>query len=313
MAIRSDGNTEYEANEPTYEEKAETLHAEIDRQLQQDATRLVLTGRYYGTDEARIIAEYEPMRSVKTLDLSDNQLADEALLALFQSPHLAQLEDLNLSINFVTEAGVKQLAEAEGIVVTHLKALSMEDNRLKDPAAVALVTSPHFSELEVLNLGWNEVADATAEALGGSDHMQSLKTLILERNYITEAGVRALFAGSVLDQLEELNLASNKLMGEGATALATLKPLPRLKTLWLGNNAIDDAGATALGTSTHFPHLEKLYMGRNYFGQPGGDALYYTKTLTALQTLVLTEGVETNPDFVNYSRPELLRPDYEGD
>ncbi|CCQ89446.1 hypothetical protein NITGR_1050009 [Nitrospina gracilis 3/211] len=311
MAVRSDGNTEYEANEPTYEEKSEKLHAEIARQLEQDASRLVLTGRYFGTDEARIIAECDAVKSVKTLDLSDNQLADEALMSLFQSPNLEQLEDLNLSINFITETGVKQLAEAEGVTVTHLKRLSMEDNRLKDPAAVALVNSPHFGELEELNLGWNEVADSTAEALGAGGKMPRLKTLILERNYITEAGVRTLLAGTVLDGLEELNLASNKLMGEGAAALATLKSLPNLKILWLTNNAIDDAGAKAIGESTHFPNLEKLYMGRNYFGQEGGDAVYYTKTLTGLKTLVLTEGVETNPDFVNYSRPELLRPDYE--
>lgn len=311
MAVRSDGNTEYEANEPTYEEKTARLHEEIGRQLEQDATRLVLTGRYFGTDEARIIAEYDKMQTVKSLDLSDNQFGDDALLALFQSPHLGQLEDLNLSINFVTENGVKQLSGAEGVTVTHLKVLSMEDNRLKDPAAVALINSPHFRELESLNLGWNEVADETARALGASDSMKNLKVLNLERNYITEEGIRALFAGTVMDQLEELNLGSNKLLGTGAAALAALKPLPNLKILWLTNNTIDDAGAKAMGESTNFPNLEKLYMGRNYFTQEGGDALYYTKTLTGLKTLVLTEGVETNPDFVNYSRPELLRPDYE--
>lgn len=311
MAVRSDGNTEYEANEPTYEEKEAKLHQEIEKLLEQDASRLVLTGRYFGTDEARIIAGFEKVQTVKALDVSDNQFGDDALLALFQSPYLGQLEELNLAINFITENGVKRLAEAEGVTVTHLKVLNMEDNRLKDAAAVALVNSSHFGELESLNLGWNEVGDETARALGASGAMKRLKVLNLERNYITEEGVRALFAGTVLDQLEELNLASNKLLGTGAAALATLKPLPNLKVLWLTNNTIDDAGAKALGESTHFPNLEKLYMGRNYFTQVGGDALYYTKTLTALKTLVLQEGVETNPDFVNYSRPELLRPDYE--
>ena len=52
-------------------------------------------------------------------------------------------------------------------------------------------------------------------------------------------------------------------------------------------------------------------MVRNYFGEVGGDAVYNTKSLTNLKTLVLKEGVETNPAFVNYSRPELLRPGYE--
>ena len=81
--------------------------------------------------------------------------------------------------------------------------------------------------------------------------------------------------------------------------------------LSLTNNTIGDEGAKALGESTQLTHLEKLYMGRNYFGETGGDALYNTKTLKNLKTLVLKDGVETNPAFVNYSRPELLRPGYE--
>ena len=74
---------------------------------------------------------------------------------------------------------------------------------------------------------------------------------------------------------------------------------------------IGDEGAKAIGESIRLKQLEKLYIGRNPFGEPGGDALYNTKTLSNLKTLILKEGVETNPAFVNYSRPELLRPDYQ--
>ena len=38
-------------------------------------------------------------------------------------------------------------------------------------------------------------------------------------------------------------------------------------------------------------------------------AIHESKTLTNLKTLVLKEGVEEDVGLVNYSRPELLRPD----
>jgi len=123
--------------------------------------------------------------------------------------------------------------------------------------------------------------------------------------------VRDLCGGGALQNLVELNLASNKLSDPGALALATAQPLPALTILWLTNNDIGDEGAQAIGESKSLAQLEKLYIGRNYFGEAGGDALYHTKTLTQLKTLVLKEGVETNPIYVNYSRPELLRPGYE--
>ena len=66
------------------------------------------------------------------------------------------------------------------------------------------------------------------------------------------------------------------------------------------------------GTSAKGPASSSL-AGCEYdaCGEAGGDALYHTKTLTQLKTLVLKEGVETNPNYVNYSRPELLRPGHE--
>jgi len=72
---------------------------------------------------------------------------------------------------------------------------------------------------------------------------------------------------------------------------------------------IGDEGAKAIGVSNHLSGLTHLYMGRNAFSPEGAKAIHQTKMLTQLKTLVLQEGVETTPDLVNYSRPELLRPE----
>ena len=91
--------------------------------------------------------------------------------------------------------------------------------------------------------------------------------------------------------------------------LASTPKLSSLRVLWLGQNLIGDEGAKAIGESTTLANLTHLYIGRNSFGNDGAQAISETKTLKNLQVLMLREGVETTPDLVNYSRPELLRPE----
>ena len=139
MAISRDGNTEYVSSEPTFEEKTAKLEEEIKKQLEQNPAQLELKGRYYAVDEMTILAQCESMRSVRSLDLSDNQIDDAGLKALFEGTTLEQLEELNLSINFITTAGVQAVAQSDSIKVKNLKKLSIEDNGLEDAAAVELI------------------------------------------------------------------------------------------------------------------------------------------------------------------------------
>jgi hypothetical protein len=105
MAISRDGNSEYVSNQPTFEEKVARLEEEIKKQLEQTPAQLELKGRYFAADEMTILAQSEQVRSVRTLDLSDNQIDDAGLKALFEAATLEQLEELSLSINFITTVG----------------------------------------------------------------------------------------------------------------------------------------------------------------------------------------------------------------
>ena len=112
-----------------------------------------------------------------------------------------------------------------------------------------------------------------------------------------------------MDQLQKLNLSSNKLKDDAVKVLASAQKWKALKVLRLSQNMFGDEGAKALGESVSLAGLSHLYAGRNYFGNQGAQAIHESKTLTSLQTLVLKEGVEEDTGLVNYSRPELLRPD----
>ena len=112
-----------------------------------------------------------------------------------------------------------------------------------------------------------------------------------------------------MDQLQELNISANKLRDEAVQMIASTQKWKSLKILRLSQNMFGDPGAKALGESTSLAGLTHLYAGRNYFGNEGAQAIHESKTLTNLKTLVLKEGVEEGVGLVNYSRPELLRPD----
>jgi|TARA_B100000315_G_scaffold114598_1_gene105112 hypothetical protein len=309
MGITRGGNAEYDDSKPTLEELAPRIEDAIAKELASDCTVLRLSGRYYSVDEVTLLARSSQVSQIRVLDLGDNQVGDDALKILSESDQLQGVEELNLGINFITDKGIKEWAGSSTATLKNIRTLILSDNKLTDDSLADLVKSSNFPQLESLDIGWMEAGNGTAKALGESDTLSHLKKLQLERSYIDAEGIRELICGKIAGNLEELNISANKLGNDGSKAIAESSNLKNLKVLYLSQNSIGDEGARAIGTSTHLSGLTHLYVGRNEFGVEGAKAIHQTQTLTQLKTLVLQEGVETTPDLVNYSRPELLRPD----
>ena len=310
MGIERGGDAEYDDSRPTLEELAPKIEDAITSSLEANSTTLKLSGKYYSTDEITLLTQSIQVREVLILDLEDNQIGNEALKILTESSQLLKLEVLKLGVNFITDEGIKEWANSSKVTLKNIKSLSLSDNKLTDDSLVDLVKSLNFPQLESLDIGWMEAGNKTVTAIGTSDNLlPCLKKLDLERSYVDAEGIRLLIDGKVAENLEELNLAANKFGDEGVKIIAGASKLKNLKVLNLSQNMIGDDGAKAIGTSAQLRGLTHLYMGRNAFGPEGAKAIHETKILTQLKTLVLQEGVETTPDLVNYSRPELLRPE----
>ena len=332
MGIERGGDAEYEEFEPSYEEKAEKLEATLKPLLEESPDSLKLSGKYIATDEVKIIGNYSLMKSVRSLDLSDNQINDEALLNLFESDILCELEELYLQINFLTGKGLSELAQSEKIKIKNLKVLVLSDNRLSDLSIAEMLLSNHFQNLESLDIGWNEAGNETAKSLSTTTTFPKLKKLEMERSYVDEKGFSEFIKGELADQLEELDISANKIKDESIKgeladqleeldisankikdeSIKILAQAPKwksLKTLRISQNRFGNEGAKALGESVSMSGLIKLYAGRNYFDAEGAQAIYESKTLKKLKTLVIKEEVDDGSGLVNYSRPELLRPD----
>jgi len=309
MGIIRGGDAEYEEHEPSFEEKTEKWRENLQTLLEEDSCRLKLSGKYISNEDIEIICSFHELEQVRILDLADNQINDDAMPGLFESENLARVEELYLGINFLTGSGLKNIAQSSRIKMKNLKTLVLSDNRLTDSSIADFMRSENFSNLESLNVGWNEAGKETAKAIGETTSFPGLKKLELERGYIDAEAIKEMAKGILMDQLQELDLSSNKLKDEGVIVLAATPKWKTLKVLKISQNMFGDEGAKALGESVSLGGLSHLYVGRNYFGVDGAEAIYESKTLKGLKTLVLKEGVENDPGLVNYSRPELLRPD----
>lgn len=308
MAIIRGGNAEYESNDSDLAEKAAKFEEKIRARLAEDASVLKLNSQYIATDEMAVLARFTLARSLKSLDVSDNQIDDVALKTLFESPILENVEELSLGINFIADDGLLAVIRSPDVRMKNLKVLRLNDNRLTDVSVGELVKSPLFSGIKHLNIEYNKVGNATAKALAESETFMKLKILNIERGYIDDEGIRDFLKWRGLGSLVELNLSSNKLTDAGIKQLAAARNLGSLRILRLSCNLFGDEGALVLAKSPSLSGLTHLYVGRNNFGPAGAGALSESKVLANLKTLILKEGAETSPNLVNYSNPDMLAP-----
>ena len=148
--------------------------------LAEDPSLLKLSGKYIANDDVTIICNYHGLKKVRILDLADNQISDDALLVLFESENLAQIEELYLGINFLMGQGLTDVAGSNQIKMKNLKTLVISDNRLTDASVADFMRSENFPNLESLDMGWNEVGNETAKAIGETTSFPGLKKLEME-------------------------------------------------------------------------------------------------------------------------------------
>ena len=152
---------------------------------------------------------------LESLDLSGNEIDDEALAYLVQSPHLVNLRELNLAGTTLRPPGWKSWRSPGWEV--RLEALDLSRNPIGDAGARRLAESEVRNELVRLTLDPCEIGPDGAEALAGADWFPALRSLSLNGNSIGP-GIRAIAAAG--HSLGELRLRNNDLGSAGARAIA---------------------------------------------------------------------------------------------
>jgi uncharacterized protein (TIGR02996 family) len=236
---------------------------------QAPVTRLVLKpfDRRTRLDQFKHLAGCTLLSRLSQLQLSSNEINDEELAVLVNSPYLKNLHTLLLIGNSVGPKGMKSLA-----------------------------ASPHLANLTSLVLTGNTVQAIGAAALAGSKTLRHLHNLGLCQTCISDAGIEALSASSVVDQVTSLSVSwrhtsdvsiDTAITERGVAALARSPHFSKLESLDLGGNPIGDAGVIALANSPALKNLKTLDLADCGVTHVGAQALASSKSLASLVELRL--------------------------
>ena len=202
----------------------------------------------------RALAGSRFWRQAEDLRMHNGTIPARALEPLWETaPGPAALRSLDLSDNFLYDAGVAELAAAPW--AGSLTWLALSRNYLTDDAARTIAAYGRFRQLRTLHLSYNHPSwqeDADEDAA------------------ITEAGVIALAESPTLANLRLLVLTGTGVGPAGVEAVLN-GPHWRLAGLGLGRCNLPAAAARVLAGSPRLWRLSYLDLGTNYAF--GGDAL----------------------------------------
>src|SRR5262249_36483634 len=105
---------------------------------------------------------------VQALDLDGSNLTDDDLQVLLASPHVRNLQSLNLSRNHISPAGLRDLLLSKALPALrelHLTAFSFGAEGLGGEGLSALATSPGFARLRTLTYAAGQLAPIPESAV----------------------------------------------------------------------------------------------------------------------------------------------------
>jgi uncharacterized protein (TIGR02996 family) len=267
-----------------------------------------------GNRAVRLLA-LAPAEFLEELSLAATTATSAGLQALFQSPHLPRLTNLNISgtgfdypqstspMQMLVESGllgqlrsldVSEMTNTNGLVIllrspaaANLRALYLHGILPGDKFADALAEARHLTNLTILALRNNNIGPVGAQALANSPHLASLRELDVHSNNIRDTGARALAESPYLARLTVLGLAQNEIGGPGVRALANSPNLGRLTRLDLADNFIGEEAVRALASSKNLARLKTLLLSQNRLGDAGVKVFAQSRHLTRLTELDL--------------------------
>lgn len=150
-----------------------------------------------------------------------NRIGDDGLLLLARSPHLARLRRLTIGHNLITDRGLAVLADPTALPA--LDTLACNSAAITDATIAAMVAARPFDALYLG--GCSELGDAALIAIARSPYAATLTGLNLHGTSVGTAGLEALIA-SPIEKLAYLGIRVDEAMKArlcerfGAAALA---------------------------------------------------------------------------------------------
>ncbi len=205
------------------------------RHLNLDLNRL-------GPGGARAIEKATGLTQLERLDLfgttGSGRIKAAGTQALARSPHLKTLKSLDLRNQDIQDEGL--IAIAESLYLTKLERLTVTENRLSEQSILALCHSPNATHIQRLLLGRNYSVNGNAvvEGLVSSSTLGSLTSLGISEMEITDDAFIKLIESPLAQQFVNLYAPNNALTNRSADALIAAK-LPNLEGATIGGSKMD--------------------------------------------------------------------------
>jgi hypothetical protein len=201
---------------------------------------------------AEVISKLANNQQLTCLDLSNNSIDRDGIIAFSQCLYenrLPNLEVLSLGSNIIGDKNTKQLVDAL-LAAPNVHTIDLSRNEVGIHGGLALGDMLAGSiNLTCLDLSWNSIRTKGAKAIGEAlAENGSLKTLDLSWNCFGDAGAEII--GHSLGSntvLQKLDLSHNRIGERGAMVLGGgLKSHPSLTALHLNDNPIGMRGGRAI-------------------------------------------------------------------
>ncbi|HLL24023.1 MAG TPA: hypothetical protein VK427_17945, partial [Kofleriaceae bacterium] len=188
-----------------------------------------------------------PLPELRSLDLSDNALADDGLVALARTTGLPKLEMLRIKNTGVGSRGLAALGASP--LGARLRAIDLARNEIDDPGVAALLAND-LRALDALDLAGSALTARGVRTLVESPLAARLKHLT-----ITGLGAGALDVLFAAHLPELRSLVADCFDDDAARLLARARGLPALHSIVFTARALTDAGARALAGAPGLTHV----------------------------------------------------------
>ncbi|VTR98052.1 TIGR02996 domain-containing protein [Tuwongella immobilis] len=203
------------------------------------------------------LLEISELVTLESLNLLRNHADSRFVDQLLASPRLPRLRQLDLESNSLTPEGIRQLLTRPSFA--KLRAFHIPDQNIDHSTWMAMLESPHATELESLSLGpgldsrclirwtqhdglpalrhldlaWNDIHDPAVIQLAESPRLRQLQSLSLWATPITEAAGQALARSRFADHLRLLDLSRTGIRDETILAMLSTGTWTNLRELRL--------------------------------------------------------------------------------
>lgn len=210
-----------------------------------------------------VMAGSAKFANLSYLSAWNNNIGDEGIIALSQSPYIKQLRYLNIGGNIVSDAAYKAMTASDNF--QHLELLWIWSSTVKSNTLKDFFANANMPSLKKLNLNNNKVSTRNLLQLADSPIAPNLEELHLYGTNLTDRHIEHLLRRDSLQSLQYLDVSSNQLTDEGLEMLAEASCLTSLQHLQLNSNTYTLRGIDALAQSPHLHALKHVECSNEHY------------------------------------------------